>query len=400
MSGSNRVANKKIFGATMLVTGCCIGAGMVGLPILSAITGFLPSMLAMVFCYLFTTITGLLLVEATLWFDGRVNLPSIVEFSLGRIGKAITIILFLFLFYCLFVAYLDGGGHLFTEMLGYALHTTVPHYIGVLSCMLFIASIAYAGAKSADAMNRILLAGLVISYFTLVTIAMPNVKQENLLYTDWSAVFGVVPILLLCFGYQNLVPSLSYYLEKNAPAIRFAVVIGNLVPFFIYFIWIYVILGMLPAHHARVGDETIMVAGLLSAATTSVSVIFFIKSFSMFAMLTSFLPSAVSFIDFLKDGMSKLMHQKVRNDLLILLMVFIPPTACALIYPRIFLNALSFAGGFIDVLLFGVLPALVVLVGRKLRMNESAYQVIGGTLTPVLILVISATLLLLKTGVL
>lgn len=382
----------------MLVTGCCIGAGMIGLPILSAVTGFLPSVLAMVFCYLFTTVTGLLLVEATLWFDGRVNLPSIVEFALGRIGKVITIILFLFLFYCLFVAYLDGGGNLFAEMLGYALHTTVPHYVGVLSCMLFIATISYAGAKSADNVNRLLLAGLVISYFTLVTIAMPHVKPENLHHTDWSAVFGVVPILLLCFGYQNLVPSLSYYLQKNAKAIRFAIVIGNLIPFFIYFIWIYVILGMLPANHANTGDEVTMVSGLLTAATTSLSVIFFIKSFSLFAMLTSFLPSAISFIDFLKDGLSKLMHQKVRNDFLVLLLVFMPPTACALIYPKIFLHALSFAGGFIDVLLFGVLPALVILVGRSIRKSQDGYQVMGGAVTPILILLISAIVLFFKVS--
>ena len=396
MSGSNIVDNKKIFGATMLVTGCCIGAGMIGLPILSAVTGFMPTMLAMVFCYLFTTVTGLLLVEATLWFEGRVNLPSIVEFALGRTGKIITIILFLFLFYCLFVAYLDGGGNLFAEMLGYVLHTKVPHYVGVLSCMLFIASIAYAGAKSADKVNRLLLAGLVISYFTLVAIGLPQVHQENLLFKDWSAVFGVVPILLLCFGYQNLVPSLSNYLHKNAKAIRIAILIGNLIPFLIYFIWIYVILGMLPANHATIGDDTEMVAGLLSAATTSVSVIFFIKSFSMFAMLTSFLPSALSFVDFLKDGLGKLLHQRVRNDLPIFLLVFMPPTLCALIYPRIFLHALSFAGGFIDVLLFGILPALVVLVGRRIRLGESAYQVIGGTFTPALILVTSAILLAFK----
>src|SRR3990167_8754362 len=115
MSDSAIISNRRIFGATMLVTGCCIGAGMIGLPVLSALTGFMPSLVAMVFCYLFTTVTGLLLAEATLWFDGNANLPSIVEFALGKIGKIITIILFLFLFYCLLVAYLDAGGSLFAE---------------------------------------------------------------------------------------------------------------------------------------------------------------------------------------------------------------------------------------------------------------------------------------------
>lgn len=394
---STAVSNKRILGGTMLVTGCCIGAGMIGLPVLSALTGFVPSIAAMAFCYLFTTLTGLLLAEATLWFDGNANLPSIVEFALGKIGKIITVALFLFLFYCLFVAFLDGGGSLFAEMLGYMLHTPISHTVGVLSCMFFVASVAYAGAHAADHFNKILLAGLVISYITLVFVGMPHVNQENLHYTNWSKVFGVVPILLLCFGYQNLVPSLTHYLHKDARAIRFAIIVGNLIPFFVYFLWDYLILSLLPSHPAGTGNDTQMVIELLSAAAIpSVSVIFFVKSFSLFAMLTSFLPSAVSFVDFLKDGFKNFFHHKVKNDLPVFMLVFLPPTTCALVYPKIFLSALGFAGGFIDVLLFGILPAAVVLIGRRLRTAESTYEVVGGTVTPVLVLMISVVLLYLK----
>lgn len=390
-------SNKRIFGATMMVTGCCIGAGMIGLPVMSALTGFMPSVVAMLFCYLFTTITGLLLAEATLWFDDNVNLPSIVEFALGKIGKVITMTLFLFLFYCLFVAFLDGGGNLFSDMLGYALHIPVRHDIGVLSCMIFVAAIAYAGARATDHVNRLLLAGLVLSYLTLVIVGLPHIHQENLLYTNWSAMFGVVPILLLCFGYQNLVPSLVNYLHKDAGAIRFAIIVGNLIPFFVYFFWDYLILSLLPPYHSATGNDTAMVIELLTAAAIpSVSIIFVVKSFSLFAMLTSFLPSAVSFVDFLKDGFKNVLHQKLKNDLPVFMLVFLPPAACALIYPKIFLNALSFAGGFIDVILFGILPALVVLIGRRMITAKSHYQVIGGTITPVIVVIISLVLLMLK----
>lgn len=395
----NTTSNRRLFGGTMLVTGCCIGAGMIGLPILSALTGFIPSVLAMLFCYLFTTVSGLLLVEATLWFEGRINLPSIVEFALGKAGKIATITLFAFLFYCLFVAYLDAGGNLFTEILTYVLHTPVSHHVGVVTCMLYVGGIAYTGAKATDNCNRIMLVGMIASYFILVAMGLPHVQQENLHFTDWSAMFGVIPILLLCFGYQNLVPTLVYYMQKDVKAIRLAIIIGNFIPFIVYFLWDYIILGLLPPGHINTGNETEMVAGLLSsAAIPSVSVIFFIKSFSLFALLTSFLPSAVSFVDFLKDGLSKMLHHKVSNDLPIFLLVFLPPTAFALIYPSIFLRALSFAGGFIDVCLFGILPALVILMGRRLRTNNSGYQVTGGVITPVLVLITCGILLYLKLG--
>lgn len=393
-------SNKRIFGATMLITGCCIGASMIGLPVLSTLTGFVPSVIAMLFCYLFTTLTGLLLAEASLWFDNNANLPSIVEFALGKIGKAITVVLFLFLFFCLFVAYLDGGGSLFSEMLEYVFRIKISHQIGVVSCMFFVATIAYVGTKATDKVNRLLLAGLIVSYMSLVAVATPHMHQENLYFTNWSAIFGVVPILLLCFGYQNLVPSLVHYLHKDASAIRFAIIVGNLIPFFVYFLWDYLILSLLPTHRTSMGNDTQMVIELLTAAAIpSFSVIFFVKSFSLFAMLTSFLPSAVSFIDFMKDGFKNIFHSEVKNDLPVFMMVFLIPTACALVYPKIFLSALSFAGGFIDVLLFGILPALVVLFGRKLMVTTSNYQVLGGSLTPIIVVLISIALLFLKMNI-
>lgn len=391
------ISKKRIFGSTMLVTGCCIGAGMIGLPVVSAMAGLMPSTLAMFLCYIFTTFTGLLLVEATLWFDTKINLPTIVAATLGRYGKMATIFLFLFLFYCLFVAYLDAGGSLFAEIMSYALQTPISNSVGVLTCMGFVFAVSYAGAHVVDHFNRVLLVGLVVSYFILVIVGLPHVEPEHLRYQNWSAIFGVIPILLLCFGYQNLVPSLTYYLHKNVKAIRFAIIVGNMIPFFIYFLWNYVILGLLSPDHINKGRDAEMVVELLQAsATPAVSVMFFIKSFSLFAMLTSFIPNAVSFVDFLRDGFSKLLQHKVKSNIYIYTCVFVPPTVCALMYPRIFLNALSFAGGFIDVLLYGVIPASVVLVGRRFMAPKGAYQVMGGSLTPAMILLISLFLLLLK----
>lgn len=403
MSLFSAAKSKVTLGATMLVTGCCIGAGMIGLPVLSVLAGFMPSVVAMLFCYAFTTLTGLLLLEATLWFETKVNLLTIVESTLGKVGKVTTLILFLFLFYCLFVAYLDGGGTLFADMLSAIFRYPVSHTIGTLTCLVFVGSTAYAGTKIVDGFNRVLLVGLVISYFVLVAIGLPNVDQQNLKYVDWMATFGVIPILLICFGYQNLVPSLTYYLEKNVDAIRFAIIIGNLIPFFVYFLWDYVILGMLPVSQVTTAQEVDMVTQLLQSTSTSLSVMFFIKAFSLFAMLTSFIPNAVSFVDFLKDGFKKAHFpdavEKVghcANDLLIYLCVFIPPLLCALIYPNLFLEALGFAGGFIDVLLFGVLPATVVLIGRNIKSKIGPYQVIGGNFTPLFILGISVVILVMK----
>ncbi len=382
--------DKSALNAALLISGCCIGAGMIGLPVLEALAGFMPSTLAMLACYFFTTATGLLLLEATLWFDGQVNLPSIVEFTLGKIGKFITLILFTFLFYCLFVAYLDGGGSLFADMLTAIFHHPISHTIGILTCVIFVSTLTYASTRLLNNLNRGLIAGLILSYVILVFVGLPQVKHTHLTYTDWKATFATVPILLICFGYHNLVPSLTYYLKKNVNAIRFAIIIGNLMPFFIYFIWNFVILGMLSPQDTHSTNGAEMVTQLLQNASSSFAILFFVKTFSLFAMLTSFLPSAVSFVDFLRDGLKR------KNEIVLSGLVFLPPLLCALFYPNLFLQALGFAGGFIDVLLFAILPATVILVGRNIKKIVGPYQVAGGNLTPVIILLLSFGILAFK----
>ena len=247
-----------------------------------------------------------------------------------------------------------------------------------------------------DGLNRSLLAGLVLTYCILVGIGFSQIDTANLKQVDWKAAFATIPLLLICFGYQNLVPSLTYYLKRKVAALRFAIIVGNFIPFFIYFLWNLVILGLLPADYAAKAQEANMITELLQGGSQYLSVLFLVNAFSLFAILTSFLPSAISFVDFLKDGVSVSIQEQSKGAFFLCALVFVPPLLCTLAYPHLFLRALSFAGGFIDVLLFGVLPASVVLVGRYVKKASGPYQVAGGSLTPVLVLVLALVFLLIK----
>jgi tyrosine-specific transport protein len=101
-----------IFGGTLLLTGSCIGAGMLGLPIMSGLSGFYPSLIAFFGAWAFMTLTGLLLVEANSAFSKKVNLLTMVEKTLGKKGRLLCWVLYLFLFYSLLLAYIAGIGSL------------------------------------------------------------------------------------------------------------------------------------------------------------------------------------------------------------------------------------------------------------------------------------------------
>jgi tyrosine-specific transport protein len=389
---------KSTLSAILLITGCCIGAGMIGLPIKSALAGFMPSTLAMVVCYVFTTITGLFIVEATLWFNERVNLPTIVNATLGKKSKFLTLFLFLALFYSLFVAYLDGLGMIISEILSSMTGYTFTKAMGIVICTILIAVITYAGTHLANRLNQLLLLGMIISYLLLITIGFTTHHIANTQSFHMMSTLNVIPIMLICFGYQNLVPTVTYYLKKNVQLIRYAIIIGNFIPLLIYVLWNYVILNILPIDHSVLKNAE-MITQLLQNTATIVSIAIIVKSFSLFAMLTSCIPNALSLVDFIKDGIKISFHSKIKTDLFYLALIFIPSFLFTMSYPYLFLNMLDFAGGFVDVLLFGILPALVILVGRRRVAVGQHYQVFGGIMTPVIIIMASVTILMMKVGI-
>ena len=384
-----------LLSAVLLIAGCCVGAGMIGLPVMSAVAGFIPSTLAMILCYGFATGTGLLLLEATLWFDRKVNLISIAHFALGRVGRVVTVALFLFLFYCIFVAYISGGGQLFSKLLTAVLQRPVSREIGIVACVVFVAAIVYGGTRRVSLLNRLFLIGTAVSYFALVSLGIGKIQPEPLLHMNWMGVLSTIPILLICFGYQNLIPTLTEYVKRNVSVLRKAIFIGNLIPFGIYFLWNFVILGLLQDSTLSEGiGQTEMVTGLLQKASASQSVLFFAEAFSFFALLTPFMANTLAFVDFFKDGFK--MDQKSKYEFLIYGLVLIPPMLVTFLFPHLFLKALGFAGGFVDVVLFGVLPAAIVYVGRYFKGVEGPYKVAGGKPFLILILALSIGFLFLR----
>lgn len=350
-------------GAILLVAGCCIGAGMIGLPVLSAASGFLPSSIAMLFTYLFTTATGLLLLEASLWFDRKVNLFTLSQATLGKWGKVAVGILFLSLFYTIFVAYLDASAQILSFL---------PKPLSMALSALFISATIYRGFHSVDWINRLFMIGLFLSYIALMIVGLPHIEPKNLTYTNWPLSLSALPILLICFGYHNLIPSLSFHLQKTSHLLRSVIVIGNMIPFLFYFLWNFVILGMI-SDPATATQNSSIVTDLLQAAHQSSSILSWVNIFCFFALFTSFITTALSFVDFLRDAFTT-----PPPELFLHALVLLPPLAISLTYPSLFLTALSFAGGFINVLLFGILPIAIVWKGRYTKTLHSPYPLPGG----------------------
>lgn len=371
-----------LFGAMLLIAGCCIGAGMLGLPVISSVAGFKPSLTMFVFSWLFMMTTALLLLEVNLWFKNDVSLITMAGRTLGNWGKAIAWACFAFLFYALGVAYIAGSGELIVSFINAFAPVHLPSWVGGLAVSLIFGGFVYLGTFAVDLFNRILMAGLVITYFLLVALGAPHVDSANLAYQNWSVIALIAPVMIISFGFHNMIPSLTTYLKGDIKRLRLAIILGSSLPLLIYIVWEWLILGLVPPESGegfqQVVDQGLMATEILKQAAGSLWVGEVAQYFAFFAIITSFLGNSLSFVDFLADGLQ--VKKDARGKLLLCLLVIGPPFILSLVYPRIFLLALNYAGAFGAVILFGILPALMVWSGRYIKGIKGTRIVPGGKL--------------------
>lgn len=390
----------RLLGSILLIIGCCIGAGMLGLPVITATAGFVPTALIMVLCALFMATTALLVLEATLWFGSHASLISMAQQTLGWGGSLLTWLLFLFLFYCLGIAYTTGSGVLvggaMTYLIGPFPH---PQLCGALVATFITGLLIYAGTGPVDYLNRLLIIGLVASYSALIAVGAAHINGEQLLYHSWSATFSIVPILLISFGFHNMIPSLTHYTDYDVGKMCKAIGGGTLGALLIYFIWEIVILGILPppgsASLAAILDQGEMVTHQLSYLAGGGWVLPVAHAFAFFAIVSSNVANSLSFVDFLADGL-KITSGGVRR-LFLCFLVLLPPLIVAFLIPNLFLKALHLAGATATVILFGIMPALIVGIGRRERPG-AVVIVPGGTFTLSIVIAVSLAVLALEIG--
>lgn len=387
------IKKNRVFGGVLLVAGTAIGAGMIALPITSGLGGFIPSVVLMVSCWIYMTITAFLFLEATLWFERDVNIVSIAEHTLGLFGKAISWVVYLFLLYALTTAYLSGCGALFLDSMQQIGNFTLPKWIGPIPFLFLFGLCVYLGTKPVDYINRAFMLGLVVTFLSLIFVSFPHVKGVYLEQTSWKLIWPSLAVVVTSFGYHIIIPSLSYYLGYRVALLKKTLFLGGLIPLVVYLFWQIITLGLIPAHGAQSfallskspQAETLFIS-VMDANISSVKIGEIFRFFSYFAILTSFLGVTLSLSDFLADGFK--IKKNARGRFFITLLTFLPPLFFALAFPNVFISALKYAAIFVAILL-GIMPAAIVWSGRyKLKM-ESKFKVMGGKFLLSFIILIS-----------
>jgi tyrosine-specific transport protein len=385
--------NQKLIGGILLVAGTTIGAGMLALPTTTGLSGFLPTCALFIAYWLFMRYTAFLILEVNLWIEGHANIISMAKKTLGKWGEVVSWFVYLFLLYALTTAYIAGSGPIFLEFIEAITGIHLPSWSSPIPLLVIFGFFVYKGTKAVDRVNRLLMFGLLIAYFSLICFLIPHIDSRLLHYVNWSYLTLSVSIVATSFGFHIIIPSLTTYMERDVKQLRRVISIGSAIPLIVYILWAMLALGIIPlegAYGLMHGYEnglsaTQLISNLLDNPYNALAA----RCFAFFAIVTSFLGVSLSLSDFLSDGLK--IEKSRKGRLLVYCLTFGPPLAFVLTDPRAFFSALEYAGAFGVIILLGLLPALMVWRGRYfLHLDQnSIYKAPGGKFALSIVILLS-----------
>jgi len=376
---SSLIGENRVLGGILLIAGSSIGVGMLALPMLTGFAGLLPTLCIFLFCWFLMTTTALLLGEAHSYLPEKPNFISLSSKLLGKPGKVVTSTSFLLLFYSLVVAYIVKGGEIVQNALTLLVPFALPDWTGAFILTTLSFSLVYFGIGITDRFNRLSMAGLFIAYLFLLMFGIEHSNVDLLKESDWSYSLFILPFIVTSFGFHNMIPTLNDYLGGNQKTLRTTLLIGSLIPFVVFLLWIIKVQSIVPlqgelglaAGFKRGAISTEVLADYLHSSSVGLVASYF----AFFAIITSLFGQALSIFDFLKGGLK--VREGASGRLLLSLLTFGPAFLFAELFPNLFFFILEFVGGVLAMILFGLLPVLMVWVGRY-RMNLARAPLVRG----------------------
>ena len=388
-----------VVGNTALIMGTTIGAGILGLPALTLTSGILPSTTLLIAVWLYSLISGLLIAEVTLnimRIEGisHLGLLALIEKILGKVGVGIAGIAYMFNHYALLVAYMTEGGEVLTTTFNQVgkLQNISHQWVGTISFFLIFGSLMYWGKdRLVEKLNGIFIIVLLIAFFGLLLLGGKQFQSSQFLVQNWQAVGSSIAVMYVAMFFHSIVPFVVTQLEGDVPKIRQSIIIGSVIPLFMFLAWNAVILGCMtpdilqqnignergfnPLHILRTGQAGEWFAVLLSI-------------FSEFAIITSFIGITYGLADFFRD-ISVITKSEISR-LPLYSLVLLPPLGLGTFNPTIFFHALEYTGAFSVSILGGIMPALMSWKQSQTpEFSNGNYQTLvpGGKITLIFIIV-------------
>ena len=357
--------NHTVIGVAIFLSSASIGAGILGLPVQTGMAGTAPALTAMVAVWAMMLFSGYFIADIYLENGSDdSDIPELLEKPLGKTGKILGSIGYLFNAYGILVAYIAASGSvlqaLFTEF-------KIGEWFYIICFLIPAITATLAGYKIVAKANGTLMLLLFVSFAILLFFAFGHSEPSRWSYVDFSYAAACFPVILTAFVIHNLIPSVCRILNRNRHKIRVALFWGMTIPLIFNAVWTLAVAGALSIQ-GKLGIATTYAQGHpatvpLEQLTSSKTIMIAGMLFSITAIFTSFTAVGVGMKSFYKDLLN--LKEGKKAFWILTAIVFVPPVSIAFIDPAIFIDALGLVGGIAVSLVYGIMPCLIICKTAK-----------------------------------
>ena len=355
---------RSLFGATLVIAGTTIGAGMLALPLAGGHLGIITSAVLLIFLWYLMYHAGTITAALNVAVGKPQSLASIAT-SLGQswISPLCTLII-LGLFNALLAAYSTGATCLIVSLLEEAgkenyiiSHTTIAIFYTVV-----LGSIISMSMQWVDLSNRIFFCVKILVFITVLGVLIPKIPTNNLVEQwgwvvngekggglTWSNLMVAIPAFLTSFGFHGSIPSVMSYLDNDFTKTKSSFFRGSLIALIVYLIWLMTCMGIMGSSiHLAIDQAQGDLGGFITILAHQCSnpwLQTLISIFSLLAILTSYLGVGIGLLDYWKEVLYSFFSKKSKVQPIFLapLLTFIPSLCFCLFYPKGFMVALTYA---------------------------------------------------------
>ncbi len=282
-------ARNKTLMAISTLMGTVIGAGILAIPYVVSQSGFLFGLIIIIGLGLALLLINLMIGEIVLRTKEQHQLTGYAGKYLGRWGQRLMMFSMVFSIYGALTAYLIGEGETLKAI--FKIGTPLMYSLIFFMITFFI---IYKGIKAAGKVEMILIGGLLFIVFLIGIYSYDKIDLGNLDSYSWTKFFVPYGVILFALMGFPAVPQLQEVLEHKKQQMRKAIMIGSLIPIFIYILFAFIVIGIIGLQNFELLQPNERIATVALSIYSSPILGIFANIVAVLAMFTSFLTLGIA----------------------------------------------------------------------------------------------------------
>ena len=273
---------KRFWITALTLSGTMLGAGILGLPYAFSKSGFFIGVFWLLFLGTITIYVNFCLGEITLRTKEFHQIPGYAELYLGKWGKRLMLFAMFFGIYAALLAYLIGEGQSLSKLFFGDFSHSISFAVGFWFVTILLLRDGLEGLKKVESRGVIFISAIIAFTFFFF---FKNISTSNLTYyhvNNFFIPFGIVLFALLGF---SSIPEMRIEIIKKEKLLKKAILIGTLIPIFLYIIFSLTFLGAFGKNVSEVAtlsfDNFVPALGVFTMLAS-----YFVLSFSLSSIFT------------------------------------------------------------------------------------------------------------------